>query len=208
MGFWSTLGTIGGAIAAPFTGGASLIPSLIGAGAAGLAGAASSSANNRGEKFGGQNELQQLLMARDQQAFNNSISREQEGRAQSSDALKKLLSTSHTLNPGGYTHLSPYSVAPRQASDAEMTGAQALQAEALKRIQGGNSIQPFQQSPLVVDPNLLNASGFEKFAGIAAPAMGVWSALAQQKPPLPSTRIDPRYAMYGPANIGSGNLNG
>lgn len=172
MGFWGTLGKIGAGIAAPFTGGASLaaIPAIDAIGA-GLGAFSQGQAQNRGAKFQGQMDLEQLLMARDQQGFNNAIAREQEGRAGSSDALRKLFATGHLLNPGARPQLSPYSVAPRQASDAERTGASALQAEVLARLQGGNPIAQFQQRPLSVDPKLLNAGVLERIFGAAAPVL-------------------------------------
>ncbi len=193
MSIWGTLGKIGlagaGAIAAPFTGGASLaavLPSIIGAAGAGIGGIAASHANNRGEKYSGQLDLERLLLEREQQNQQMQIAREQEGRAGTSDAWRKLLSSSHTLSPGAHPQLSPYSVAPRQITPQESTGGNALMEEALKRLQGGNPIAAPVQHPLNVDQNLLNAGGFEKFANFASPALTLWSQLVKKPTQAPA----------------------
>ena len=178
MGFWGTLGKIAGAVgagvAAPLTGGASLtaLPTILGAAGAGLGAISSGHASNRGQEFGGQLALQNLLMNRDQQAFNNSISREQEGRASATDAIKKLLGAQRILNPMQRPNVSPYSAPQRQYTDAERTGAQALSDEVMQRLQGGNPIGPFVQSPMQVDPRLLKPGTLERIFGIASPILG------------------------------------
>lgn len=178
MGFLSLLGKIGAVGAAPFTGGASLaaLPA-IDAISAGLGGAAQGMASNRGAKFQGQLDLERLLMDRDQQAFNNSIAREQEGRAGSSDAFRKLMASGRVLNPAARPNVSPYAAPPRMASDAERSGASALQAEVLARLQGGNPIGAFQQRPVNIDPKLLNPGILERIFGIASPVLSGYSAI-------------------------------
>lgn len=213
MGFWSGLlkglGAAGAAAAVPFSGGASLtaLPSILGIAGAGLAGASQGAASNRGNKFEGQLGLQSLLMQRDQQNFQNSIAREQEGRAGATDAWRKLLSAQHTLSPAAMPNITPYAAAQRMPTDAERTGADALTAEVLKRLQGGNPIAPFQQSPNGVDPSLLDPGLFERIAGYASPVLTGLSAL-QQRPPLVMSAKQPsiqRLAMSGtPQNIGRG----
>lgn len=181
MGFWSGLGKVlgvaGGIAGAPFTGGASLIPTIAGAAGAGLGALAQGKAQNRGAEFGGQMDLERLLMDRDQQFFGNQLAREQEGREGSSDAFRKLLASARVLSPGPRPQLSKYSVAPRQVSVAELTGAEALQAEVLKRLQGGNPIAMPTMRPSQVDPRLLKPGLFERIAGYASPALGVLSRL-------------------------------
>lgn len=151
MGFWSGLLS-----AIPIVGPA-------------LGAAAQSSANNRGEKYAGQLDLQQLLLQRDQQGFNNALAREQEGRTGTSDAWRKLLAAQHTLSPAAMPNISPYAAPQRQATEAERTGADALTQQVLARLQGGNPIAPFTQSPLVVDQKLLNPGLFERIAGYSSP---------------------------------------
>jgi hypothetical protein len=140
---------------------------------AALGAASDAKAKNRGEKFGGQLDLEHLLMQRDQQNQDMSIAREQEGRSGATDAYRKLLATSHVLNPSAKPQLAgPYAVAPRQASDAEVSGAGALQGEVMKRLQGGNPIAPVLPRPVTandaafrVDPKLLDASTGESIMG-------------------------------------------
>ena len=187
MSIWSTLGKIGlgigGVAAAPFTGGASLLPTILGAAGAGLGAISSAKASNRGEKFGGQLGLEQLLMQRDQQFQNQSIAREQEGRTGASDAWKKLLSASHALSPGSRPHLSPYSVPSRGITGEEARGAGSLIDSSLGRLEGGNPIAPVTQRPLSVDPSLLDPGMLEKILGYAAPGLTTWSSLLKKQQP-------------------------
>lgn len=177
MGFWGSLAKIGGAvgagIAAPLTGGASLtaLPTILGGAGAALGAASQGMASNRGSQFDGQLALQRLLMDRDQQGQDLAIARQQEGRAGTSDAWRKLLSAQHTLSPGARPSLSPYSMAPRQATEAERSGADALTQEVMARLQGGNPIPEVKQSPLQVDPKLLKGSKTESILGWLSPAL-------------------------------------
>lgn len=164
---------IGGA-----TGGA--LASGLGAASAGLGALSGAQANNRGEKFGGQLDLERLLMERDQQFQNQQIARQQEGRAGASDAWRKLLSASHALSPGSRPHLSPYSVTPRAITNEEARGGGSLIEEVLKRLEGGNPLPQVTQRPMNVDPKLLDAGMLEKLSGIASPALGIWSQLAKR----------------------------
>jgi len=157
------------------------LPAILGAGGAGLGAISQGQASNRGTKFEGQLALQNLLMQRDQQGFNNSLLREQEGRTGASDAWKKLLSAQHTLSPAAMPNLSPYGLPQRQATDAERTGADALTQQVLARLQGGNPIPQFQQSPNMVDPKLLDPGLFERIAGYASPFLTAYGALASKR---------------------------
>lgn len=195
MGFWSTLGKIGlgaaGAAAAPFTGGASLMATLGSAGL-GAAGAASgafsqSQANNRGEKYGGQIDLERLLMERERNNQTMRINREQEGRASSSDAFRKLLASTHLLSPGSRPQLSPYSVKPRAVTTEEMRGSGAMIDDSLRRLEGGNPIPQVTDRPVNVDPNLLNAGWLEQITGVASPALGIWSQYLKSKANKPKS---------------------
>lgn len=191
MGFLSGLGKVlgvaGAGLAAPFTGGGSLaaLGPLLGAGgalASGLGAKSQADANNRGEKFSGQLDLERLLMDRDKQAQDLAISREQEGRTGQTDAFRKLLSSQHILTPATQTHLSPYSAPSRVATDAERTSADALTRQMLARIQGGNPIAPVAPRAPAIDPRLLNAGTGESITGWLSALL---PALGQFKKPTP-----------------------
>lgn len=212
MGFWSTLGKIGGAIGAgvlaPVSGGASLtsLPAILG-GAGAAAGAFSQGlANNRGGQFAGQMDLERLLMERDDQFFDQQLAREQEGRAGATDAWRKLLAAQRVLSPGARPSLSPYSVAPRQATDMERQGANALTAEVMARLEGGNPIAPVERRPMNVDPNLLKSGALEKILGTASPFLS-FLGRAGQRPQVESQRPTPPPArsVYNPQFFG-GNV--
>ena len=202
MSLGSILGKIGMAaapiIAAPFTGGLSLsaLPAILGAGGAALGALSQGGAQNRDAQFSGQMDLAQLLMQRDTalqnlraQADNdytaNQIAREQSGMATRGDAWHKLLAAQHTLSPGAQPQLAgPYNIAPRQATDVERQGADALSAEVMQRLQGGNPIAAvtkrdprFDYDPLsTIDPRLLKAGKLEKLGGILSPILGIGGA--------------------------------
>jgi hypothetical protein len=177
------LGAIGGIAAAPFTGGASLaaLPAILGAGGAALGAISQGQASNRGQEFGGQLDLERLLMDRDAQFQNQQIAREQEGRTSGKDAWRRLLSAQHTISPGARPSLSPYSVAPRQATGAELQGADAMTQEVLARLMGGNPIAEPTQRPLAVDPKLLKSGWLEKLAGYGGAGLSAYGALNKGK---------------------------
>lgn len=138
-------------------------------------------AKNRGEKFGGQMDLERLLMDREQGYQDMRISREQEGRAGSSDAWRKLLAAQHTLSPGARPQLAgPYSIAPRQATEAETTGADALTREVMTRLQGGNPIPGVTERPLEVDRRLMDPSKGESILGWLGAILGGVGRAADQ----------------------------
>lgn len=143
------------------------------AGAAGEALGAHSqaSAQNRGAAFEGQAILERLLQDRENSRFNQSVAREQEGRASGQDAWRRLMAAERTLNPGPRPQLSPYSIAPRQTTDAERTGAEAMRGEVMKRLEGGNPIQMPTERPMTVDPSLLRAGRGESTSGWLAPLL-------------------------------------
>lgn len=177
------MGAAGSIAATPFTGGASLgaLPSILGAGGAALGAFSQGQATNRGEKFGGQLELERLLQERDQQMFDQRVAREAEGREGQSDAWRKLLAGSHALSPGDRPQLSPYSRAPRTLTPDEQTAAEAMVYEAQKRLQGGNPIPEVRDRQMSVDPKLLNAGIWEKILGTGGAGLSFASLLAQPK---------------------------
>lgn len=186
MGWLSALGKIGGIaggiVGAPFTGGASLLPSILGAAGAGLGAISQGQAQNRGEQFGGQMDLEKLLLEREQQLQQQQIAREQEGRTSGNDAWKRLLMAQHTIDPGARPQLSPYSVAPRQSTGAELQGADAMTQEVMKRLQGGNPIPAVTQHQSVVDPSLLKSGWLEKLTGYGGAGLSAYANLRRPQP--------------------------
>lgn len=197
---WSWLkpvAKIGLGVAAPFTGGASLlgIPAIdaIGAAAEGVGGALSAAgaakAKNRGTELEAQTDLEKLLMQRDQQYQGMAINREQEGRAGTQDAWRKLQGAQHLLSPGAQPQLSPYSVAPRVAGEAERGGADAMTQQMLLRLQGGNPIAAVaprtvmdNEAAFRVNPGLMKAGKGESALGwLGAGAGGFGAALGALK---------------------------
>ena len=136
----------------------------------GLGAIAQGKATNRGEEFAGQTDLARLLLERDAQFQNQSIAREQEGSRSGMDAWRRLLMAQRTLSPGPRPQLSPYSIAPRQATAAERQGATAMSSEVLQRLLGGNPIPVPQRTDLGVNPSLLRPGRMERILGYAAPA--------------------------------------
>jgi len=140
-------------------------------------------ANNRRDEYGaqyGQAQLglqrERLESQRDSDYQSQSIAREQEGRASGTDAWRKLLSAQHTLSPGARPQLSPYSVAPRVATEAERTGASAMSEEVMKRIQSGNQAPAVTRRPglptdMGLDPTLLRPSVMERTTGWLSPIL-------------------------------------
>lgn len=148
---------------------------------AGLGAIASTKAHNRGEKLGSQMDLEQLLMQREGNYQDMRIGREQEGRAGGLDAFKRLMMAQHVTNPGAKPQLSPYSVAPRQASDGELMGADAMAQEVMQRLRGGNPIPQVNERPLEVDRKLMDPGMLEKIFGYAAPFLGAVGTAAQKQ---------------------------
>ena len=75
----------------------------------------------------------------------------------------------------------PYSVAPRQATETERGGAEALTREVMARLQGGNPIAAPTERPMTVDPRLLKAGRAEKTLGWLAPALSLAGSYAGRR---------------------------
>jgi len=211
-GWLKTIGKIGSVAAAPFTGGASVaglsvIDALGGAGKA-LQASSQASASNRGTKFEGQLDYARLLAERDAenarlkaQADNdfvdNTIKREVEGRAGRQDAWRKLLSAQNLMNPAEMPNVSPYAAAQRKPTDMERQGADALSAEVLARLQGGNPMEDIRRRDpglefdptALVDPRLLDASKGEKRKGWLGALLGGASDAYSQRMSRSSPRV-------------------
>lgn len=204
-GLGKILGTVGSVAAIPFTGGASMaaLPAILGAGGAALGAIGQGKAMNRDAQFSGQLDLEKLLMERDAQAFNQQIARAQEGRTSGTDAWRKLLAAEHVGTPGARPNVSPYGVPQRQATEAELFGADQMKQEVMKRLQGGNPITlPAMRQP-AVDPNLLKAGAFEQLAGYLSPALSVLGQARGPAAPQPTigrlpTPLPPWYRPASP----------
>ena len=171
MSWLSVLGKIGG--------------SLLGGIGAGAGGGAKDAATNRDAKVSAQMDLMKLLLDRDKGYQDQQVQYQQEGRAGTSDAWKKLLAAEHLGTPGARPMVSPYGLAGRQPTQDELFGADQMKLAAIKRLQGGNPMTAPTLRPVTandagqrVDPNLLNAGGWEKAGKILGPFL---TFLGQQK---------------------------
>ena len=148
MGFLDILKGVGKTALGFATGGP------VGAIGAGIGAVSQGMAHNRGGKFDGQLDLERALIERE---LMNNQSRK--------GAWQGLLSAQHTINPGARPQLSKYSVAPRQAGAAELSGADALTQEVMARLQRGPQVAK-------IDPKLLDPGIMERLLGYGAAGMG------------------------------------
>ena len=126
----------------------------VGAIGAGIGAVSQGMAHNRGGKFGGQLDMERALIERE---LMNNQSRK--------GAWQGLLSAQHVINPGARPQLSKYSVAPRVAGPAELSGADALTQEVMARLQRGPQVAK-------IDPKLLDPGIMERLLGYGAAGMG------------------------------------
>lgn len=148
-----------------------------------LGGFAQGQAQNRGQKFSGQMDMERMLLDREQQLQNQQLAREQEGRNSGQFAWRKLLSAQHLGNPGAKPQLAgPYNVAPRMPSEVEQHGADALTHEVMQRLVGQNPMAPVAQHASVVDPKLLDAGKWEKILGFLSPGLMGAGAMMNTRP--------------------------
>lgn len=142
------------------------IPSLLSATGAGLSGQAKQDAANRGVGLEAGDEQERLR----QSAGVNDVNAR-------SDAWKKLNQAAYVQQYGGYqpptlnmgsagtNALPDFGLAPKASSEAQLAGAAGLQAEVLKRLQGG-APAPYTQDPKLLKPGLM-----EKIGNIAGPGL-------------------------------------
>jgi len=188
MGFWNTLGKIGGiagSIAAiPFTGGASAaaIPALSAmgsiAGAAGsaLGGMSDAKAKNRDAELSAQHQIANQLLMRDKNYNDASLAYEKEGREGQGQAMARLLATQRRASPSAMPNVSPYAAAPRQRTEME-TGADDLLAQQMMlRLQGGNPLPKPQLTDLQIDRGLMKPGTGENLTGWLSAGLGGLSA--------------------------------
>jgi hypothetical protein len=106
-----------------------------------LGGLFGANAQNKGAKQSYAIDKRRLQLDENNQNFMQQLMAAQEGRTGESDAWRKMLAAGYAQNRGQQPQLSPYSVAPRSLQGAQ-GGADALLAEVMARLQGGNPIQP------------------------------------------------------------------
>jgi len=190
MSFFSKLGKIlsvgAGVAAAPFTGGASLIPTIIGAAGSALGGVADASAANRGQKIDVGFTEEQLNQQRKRDYINQLMAREDDRRAGGNDAWKAAQQAQYVENAKGYTPragLKSYGFGPKAATEPEVKVAQDRFLEANRRLSNQDSLTPGVEAPSAyrVDPRLMEQSGFEKFANVAAPLLTGLGGIADAK---------------------------
>lgn len=167
MGWGSILGKIGAGVAAPFTGGASLmaIPAIDAIGSAAGAGS-QASAQNRGSKL-------QALM--DQDTMRMRLAGEQ--RMSESDALKKLAQAKY-LSDGGahFKSTTPYnySFAPEAPGVKQHEAATLMEDEMMKRLSHPMQLSDYGKQ--------MNPSAMERILGIVgAGAKGYAGAMDRQQ---------------------------
>lgn len=182
------------------SGGAGTARDILGGAGGAAASIAQTQAANRANQLYAQylraglgTQREQEETTRDKNFWDQQVQRESEGRASGTDAWNKLLATQHTLSPGPRPQLSPYSVKPREATDTERSGAQALSAEVMRRLEGGNPLpMPTRRadiSPDVgMDMDLASAGGVEQTLGWLAPIFGAFRPPpTANMPPTPNT---------------------
>src|SRR5688572_5820422 len=187
MGFMDVLKGVGKAGLGFLAGGP------VGAIGAGIGAISQGKAQNRGEKLGGQFDLEQILMARDRDLLQRQMSREEEGRASGNDAWKRMLAAQRVKHPGPRPQLAgKYSTPSRVSTPTEMQGADAMTAEVMARLQGGNPIPQQGMRELAIDPKLMDPGLMERLLGYGAAGLSAWGALrpTPQPPVIPSKRVE------------------
>ena len=178
---------------------------IIGGVGSALGGASQAQASNRGSKLAAQMALAQMMMLRDSTywdqlmdkekfGFSSQLQREQEGRAGREDAWRKLQSAQRVLSPEARPMLSPYSRPARQATAPERQGAEALSAEVMARLQGGNPIAlpnlpTPEKTPVNIDEGLMDAGLSEQTMGWLAPILTAAGSRRRQQSQYPPGTI-------------------
>ena len=197
MGFWSKLGKFGlaagGAIAAPFTAGTSLaaLPAVLGAAGGLIGGAGDSAASSRGTNVSIEMEQERLRQQQERDFFDQLMARERGERESGKDALRSLQHTQY-IGGGGREYsapttqsgrkLSTYGFGPVATTEAEQTGAQALEKELMARLQGGYSVPvPEERDPFSVPDKYRKPGTWEKIGNVAGPAASILSEVLRQR---------------------------
>ena len=198
MSLWSKLGNIlkvgGGVAAAPFTGGASLIPTIASMGGSVLGGLAEGKAAGRSNQVQAGLTEEEINQGRQQQFFNNSLAREADKRASGANAMRAIQQSEYLANAEGYAPkagLGSFGFGPKGATAAEKAAAAKYLAENQQRINTGDSLLPQVKDPGTyrIDPKLLKAGKLENVMGALGgglEAFGNLSTASQQRTYLAS----------------------
>lgn len=191
MSWWKNLLSIGSAVAAPFTGGASLaIPAALEVGGAAAGAGSQAMASNRGAKIDAASQEEILNQNRQRNFFDQVLAREADNRAATSDALRKVQQGDY-LAGGGRPYAAPvvggqtlptYGFGPQNKSEAVRASGASLGNEAQNRLQNGNPVPPVPQlQQFRFDPKLLKSGFWEKLLGIAGPAASALGGLGADR---------------------------
>jgi hypothetical protein len=208
MGFLSALAKIGGFATKllPIPG-AGFIGDAVGAAGDALGAASQASASNRGTALDAATEAEMLNRARQKQYFDQATTREQDRRAGGASAFREAQLADYVRSGGNaYTPkagLKSYGFGPQATSQAERDAAENYFTEQQKRLAAGDSLLPQVSDPgtFTYDPKDLKASGFEKFAGIAAPILTGVGGLMQQPKADPLAGLRAEYPDLSDAQI-------
>lgn len=186
MSLWSTLAKVAGIVGAPFTGGASLIPTIASAAGDAIGAATSASAKNRGTKIDAGLAEEQVNQNRQQELRNSLVQREQDRRAGGNNAFRELQHAQYLQGAGGYTPkngLKSFGFGPKASTDYEKQMAANYAQEQGQRLEAKDSLTPQVTDPgaYQIDPKLMNSSMWEKLGGIAAPILSGYGDIANQQ---------------------------
>lgn len=205
MGLWSALGAIGGAIAAPFTGGASLIPTLAGIGSS-VGGAIDSLSQNGGNQAASaaqgriaqaQAEGQHDRNALDfyNTARNNALQTPAilARQAAAGDTLNNLRDVQISGLPS-YIHVPTITggTRPSNLGDNARNAGAALSRNAILQMGKGNFDLPSMpmQTPLPTAGGWENTMGWlGRVGGLAAPTLSAINGIQNQPPAGPNPNI-------------------
>ena len=205
MGLWGKLGRIalgvGGAIAALFTGGASLagtIGSIAGAAGSTLGAVADAKAANRDAGMDAATVAEQLSQARRRQFMEEALQHETMQREGMREGMRNAAIADYVVG-GGRPYVAPtlqtsrgsrtlptYGLGPKAPGEAEVEAAYALADQNRQRMAAGGSLapKPVDRGDFQYDPNLMKPGKLETIAGIGGVIGTSIGALRKQNPDL------------------------
>ena len=194
MGFLSSLGTLIGVGAAPFTGGASLaLPAILGGVGAGLSGASQASAANRGTQLEAALAQEQVNQQRNRDLFEELMARESSQREGMKSSMKDMQHADYIINThpgdskpatvtimGKQVALPSYGSGYKAPGPGETEGAYALADQARQRLLNGGTLTPApkDRGEFAFDPKLLRGSTWERLSGLLGGGLQAYGSLA------------------------------
>jgi len=178
MSFWGKLAKIalgaGGVVAAPFTGGTSLIPTIAGAAgsALGAIGDAKTANRNAGIDLAAQTEL--INEARQRDYRNAAAQREQDRRDSGREAFREMQHAQYMASGGAGDYKprfgSGFGFGPKASTPAEIEAANQYLAEQQRRLAAGDSLLPAVNDPgrFQFDKKLTTPGKLETIAGVGS----------------------------------------